>query len=60
MTPQSESNDIVPALQPNTALALDSIGPHVFHILQDIAASTKYSSSMYHLYLKQTWYMKEI
>ena len=60
MTPQSESNDIVPALQPNTALALDSIGPHVFHILQDIDASTKYSSSMYHLYLKETWYMKEI
>lgn len=50
--------DIVPVFQPNTALALVSIGPHVFHILQDIAASTKYSSSMYHLYLKETWYMK--
>ena len=53
IVPQSASNDTVPAFQPNTTLAVVSIGPHVFHTMLDIAADTENNTSIYHRYLKK-------
>lgn len=53
IVPQSASNDTVPAFQPNTTLAVVSIGPHVFHTMLDIAADTENNISIYHRYLKK-------
>ena len=53
IVPQSASNDTVPAFQPNTTLAVVSIGPHVFHTMLDIAADTENNTSIYHRNLKK-------
>ena len=53
MAPQSDSSEIVPASQPNTARAVVSMGPHVFHEILDMAAITEYNVSIYHRYLEK-------